>query len=30
VELFLSPGTEVAVKVGDYAKGGETIIARRE
>lgn len=30
VELFLPPGTEVAVKVGDYAKGGETIIARRE
>jgi phosphatidylserine decarboxylase len=30
VELFLPPGTEVAVKVGDYAKGGETIIARRK
>jgi phosphatidylserine decarboxylase len=29
VELFLPLGTEIAVKVGDYAKGGETIIARR-
>ncbi len=29
VELFLPPGTEIAAKVGDYAKGGETIIARR-
>ena len=30
VELFLPLGTEIAVKVGDYAKGGETIIARRK
>jgi len=30
VELFLPPGTEIAAKVGDYAKGGETIIARRK
>lgn len=29
VELFLPPGTEIAVTVGDYAKGGETVIARR-
>jgi phosphatidylserine decarboxylase len=29
VELFLPSGTEIAAKVGDYAKGGETIIARR-
>ena len=29
VELYLPPGTEIAAKVGDYAKGGETIIARR-
>ena len=29
VELFLPPGTEIAAKVGDHAKGGETIIARR-
>ncbi len=30
VELFLPPGTEITVKVGDHAKGGETIIARRK
>jgi len=30
VELFLPHGTEIAAKVGDYAKGGETIIARRK
>jgi phosphatidylserine decarboxylase len=30
VELFLPPGTEIAAKVGNYAKGGETIIARRK
>lgn len=30
VELFLPPGTEITVKVGDYAKGGETVIARRK
>jgi len=30
VELFLPQGTEIAAKVGDYAKGGETIIARRK
>jgi phosphatidylserine decarboxylase len=29
VELFLPRGTEIAAKVGDYAKGGETIIGRR-
>lgn len=29
VELFLPRGTEIVVKIGDYAKGGETIIARR-
>jgi phosphatidylserine decarboxylase len=29
VELFLPPGTEIVAKVGDYAKGGETVIARR-
>jgi phosphatidylserine decarboxylase len=29
VEIFLPPGTEVTVKVGDSAKGGETILARR-
>jgi phosphatidylserine decarboxylase len=30
VELFLPPGTEIVAKVGDYAKGGETILARRK
>jgi phosphatidylserine decarboxylase len=30
VELFLPPDTEIAVKLGDHAKGGETIIARRK
>jgi phosphatidylserine decarboxylase len=30
VELFLPLGTEITAKVGDYAKGGETIIARRK
>jgi phosphatidylserine decarboxylase len=29
VEMFLPRGTEIAAKVGDYAKGGETILARR-
>ena len=29
VELFVPPGTEIAVKTGDHAVGGETIIARR-
>jgi len=29
VELFLPPDTQIAVKIGDYARGGETIIARR-
>ena len=29
VELFLPRGTEIVAKVGDYAKGGETILARR-
>jgi len=29
VELFVPHGTEIAAKVGDYAKGGETILARR-
>jgi phosphatidylserine decarboxylase len=30
VELFLPPGTQVMAKVGDYAKGGETVLARRK
>ena len=30
VELFLPLGTEITVRVGDHAKGGETIIARRK
>jgi phosphatidylserine decarboxylase len=30
VELFLPPDCEVTVKVGDYAKGGETVVARRK
>jgi phosphatidylserine decarboxylase len=30
VELYLPPGTEITVKVGDRAKGGETIVARRK
>lgn len=29
VELYLPPGTEIAAKLGDHVKGGETIIARR-
>ncbi|HUI06891.1 MAG TPA: phosphatidylserine decarboxylase family protein [Verrucomicrobiae bacterium] len=29
VELFLPRGTEITVKVGDHAKGGVTIVARR-
>jgi phosphatidylserine decarboxylase len=29
VEISLPPGTAVLVKVGDYAKGGETILARK-
>ena len=29
VETFLPPGTTVLVKVGDYVKGGETILARK-
>lgn len=29
VELILPPGMEITVEAGDYAKGGETIIARR-
>jgi len=29
VELFVPPDTEIAVKVGDHARGGETIVARR-
>jgi len=29
VELLLPTGTEIVAKVGDYAKGGETIIARK-
>ena len=29
VELFLPAGTEIVVKVGERAKGGETIVARR-
>jgi phosphatidylserine decarboxylase len=30
VELFLPPGTQVMAKVGEYAKGGETVLARRK
>lgn len=30
VELFLPAGTEIAVKVGQYAKGGVTVVARRK
>ena len=30
VELFLPSGVTVTAQVGDYAKGGETIIARRK
>jgi phosphatidylserine decarboxylase len=30
VELFLPPGTQVTAQVGDYAKGGETVLARRK
>ena len=30
VELFLPPGIPVTAQVGDYAKGGETILARRK
>lgn len=30
VELFLPPGIPVTAKVGDYAKGGETVLARRK
>ncbi len=30
VELFLPPGTPITAKIGDYAKGGETVLARRK
>lgn len=30
VEIFLPAGTEVVAQVGTYAKGGETIVARRK
>jgi phosphatidylserine decarboxylase len=30
VELFLPPGIQVTAKMGDYAKGGETVLARRK
>ena len=30
VELFLPPGTPITAKVGDYTKGGETVLARRK
>jgi phosphatidylserine decarboxylase len=30
VELFLPPGVKVTAQVGDYAKGGETVLARRK
>lgn len=30
VELFLPAGTEIVAKIGDRAKGGETIVARRK
>ena len=29
VELYLPPGADVVAEVGEYAKGGETILARR-
>ena len=29
VELILPPGTEITVKVGDFMKGGETILGRK-
>lgn len=29
VEIFLPAGTEIVAKVGEYARGGETIVARR-
>jgi phosphatidylserine decarboxylase len=29
VELYLPPGTDIAVRPGEHVKGGETIIARR-
>ena len=29
VELFVPAGTEIVAKIGDRAKGGETIVARR-
>jgi phosphatidylserine decarboxylase len=30
VEVFLPPGTQITAQVGDYAKGGETVLARRK
>jgi phosphatidylserine decarboxylase len=30
VEMFLPAGTEIVAEVGDYAMGGETILARRK
>lgn len=30
VELFLPPGTEIVARVGDYATGGATVLARRK
>ncbi|HXI84377.1 MAG TPA: phosphatidylserine decarboxylase family protein [Verrucomicrobiae bacterium] len=30
VELFLPPGVKVTARVDDYAKGGETVLARRK
>ena len=30
VELFLPTNTQIVAKVGDYAKGGETVLARRK
>ena len=29
VEIFLPAGTEIVAEVGDYARGGETVLARR-
>ena len=29
VEIFLPVGVEIVAEVGDYARGGETILARR-
>jgi phosphatidylserine decarboxylase len=30
VEIFVPAGTEIVAEVGDYARGGETILGRRK